>query len=273
MKLIYITADPYQAGIANQSHIDYVMVDLEINGKRERQRGRDTLISNHSVEDVRSIRGVLHHTKLLVRVNPIWKKSKEEIDQAIYYGADALMLPMFRTKEEVSKFLELVNGRVECQLLLETSSGLEKIESILDLEGISTIHVGLNDLHQELKFEFMFELFIGDILETLSTKVIARGVNFGIGGIGRLDADQLVSPELILREHLRLKSSQVILSRDFKRIFLEADSKHLQLLQDAVSQIRTYFSEIEISNPVGGLSKGKLVENISIARKKIGNPN
>jgi 2-keto-3-deoxy-L-rhamnonate aldolase RhmA len=269
MKLIYITADPYQAGIADQSLIDYVMVDLEVNGKRERQKGRDTLISNHSVEDVRTIRGILNHTKLLVRVNPIWKKSKEEIDQAIHYGADALMLPMFRTKQEVSKFLALVNGRVECQLLLETSSGLQGIESILELEGISTIHVGLNDLHQELKFEFMFELFVGDILERLSTKVINRGVNFGIGGVGRLNAEQLVSPELILREHLRLKSSQVILSRDFRRIFLEADSKHLLLLQNACREIHNFCQSAIDSIEAGTYSKDLLIESISAARKEL----
>jgi hypothetical protein len=273
MKLIYITADPYQAGIADQSLIDYVMVDLEINGKRERQSGRDTLISNHTVEDIRSVSGVLNHSKLLVRVNPIWEKSKEEIDLSILYGAEALMLPMFRSKEEVSKFLAFVNGRVECQLLLETSSGLEAIESILELEGISTIHVGLNDLHKELKLEFMFEIFVDDVLEKLSTKVIGRGISFGIGGIGRLNTDQLVSPELILLEHLRLKSSQVILSRDFKRIFLEAKSKHLPLMQESVNLIRAHTKKVEFSNPMEGASKHKLLENIAAVIKEFEIPN
>ena len=34
MKLIYITSDIYEASIANDSNIDYVMVDLEVNGKK-----------------------------------------------------------------------------------------------------------------------------------------------------------------------------------------------------------------------------------------------
>jgi 2-keto-3-deoxy-L-rhamnonate aldolase RhmA len=61
------------------------------------------------------------------------------------------MLPMFRSKEEVREFLALVNGRVECQLLLETAKGLEEIDSILELDGISTVHVGLNDLHHAVE--------------------------------------------------------------------------------------------------------------------------
>jgi citrate lyase beta subunit len=98
MKLIYITSDIYEASIANNSNIDYVMVDLEVNGKKERQKGRDTLISNHTLEDVKLIRKVLTSSKLLVRINPIWKNTKEEIDRAVSFGADSLMLPMFRSK-------------------------------------------------------------------------------------------------------------------------------------------------------------------------------
>ena len=269
MKLIYITADPYEASIADQSYVDYVMVDLEVNGKSERQKGRDTLISNHTIHDVNLIRKVLTNSKLLVRINPICKNTEEEVELAIRFGADSLMLPMFRAKEEVQTFLSLVNGRAECQLLLETSKALENIDAILGLEGISTVHVGLNDLHQELNLEFMFELFLGDLLDQLGKKVIARGIGYGIGGVGRPLVSQLVSPELIIKEHIRLGSSQVILSRDFRKVFSESESEHLLLMQAACKQIRNYAQDSEVSHDEKVMLREKLVSSISSVSKSL----
>jgi hypothetical protein len=269
MKLIYITADPYEASIADQSYVDYVMVDLEVNGKSERQKGRDTLISNHTIHDIRLISEVLNNSKLLVRINPIWENTEDEIELASRFGADSLMLPMFRAKEEVQTFLSLVNGRAECQLLLETSAALDNIEAILELEGISTIHVGLNDLHQELKLEFMFELFLGDLLDQLGEKVIARGIGYGIGGVGRPLVSQLVSPELIIKEHIRLGSSQVILSRDFRKVFLESESEHLLLMQEACKQIRNYAQDSEDTHDERAMLREKLVNSISSVSKSL----
>lgn len=273
MKLIYITSDIHEASIANNSNIDYVMVDLEVNGKKERQKGRDTLISNHTLEDVKLIRKVLTRSKLLVRINPIWKNTKEEIDRAVSFGADSLMLPMFRSKGEVEEFLSLVNGRAECQLLLETSTGLEGIDSILELQGISALHVGLNDLHQELNLDFMFEIFLGEMLKELGKKVNNQGITFGIGGVGRPLASHRVSAELIMKEHGRLGSSQVILSRDFRKIFLESDSQHLPLLQESSKQIREY-SQVSSNTHEETISfREKLIENILIAANEFRNLN
>jgi len=273
MKLIYITSDIYEANIANNSNIDYVMVDLEVNGKKERQKGRDTLISNHTLEDVKLIRKVLTSSKLLVRINPIWKNTKEEIDRAVSFGADSLMLPMFRSKGEVEEFLSLVNGRAECQLLLETSTSLEGIDSILELQGISTLHVGLNDLHQELNLDFMFEIFLGEMLQELGKKVNNQGITFGIGGVGRPLASQLVSAELIMKEHGRLGSSQVILSRDFRKIFLESNSQHLPLLQESSKQIREYSQVSSNTQKEKVAFREKLIESVLIAAKEFRNPN
>jgi 2-keto-3-deoxy-L-rhamnonate aldolase RhmA len=268
MKLIYITSDTYEARIADESNIDYVMVDLEANGKRERQKGRDTLISDHTVEDIKLIRGVLTSSKLLVRINPIWENTKKEVDCAISFGADSLMLPMFRSKEEVEAFVSIVNGRAECQLLLETSTGLEVIDSILEQEGISTLHVGLNDLHQELNLDFMFEIFLGEMLQELGKKVISRGITLGIGGVGRPLANQIVAPDLIMKEHGRLGSSQVILSRDFRKIFLESKTNHLLLMQDACKKIREYSQVSRNTQEEKVRFREMLIENVLIATKK-----
>lgn len=52
-------------------------------------------------------------------VNPINGDSEREINSVIEKGADIIMLPMFKEKQEVRRFLELVDGRVHVILLLE----------------------------------------------------------------------------------------------------------------------------------------------------------
>ena len=120
MNLVFITDDADQAAYAQDAGIDRIMVDLEVVGKYERQGHLDTVISNHSLEDVECIRSVLSTSKLMVRINPINNQSKIEIDGVIKRGANIVMLPMFKTSLEVETFVQLVNGRAKVCLLLET---------------------------------------------------------------------------------------------------------------------------------------------------------
>ena len=105
MDLIFITNDSDLAVSAQSAGVDRVMVDLEILGKQDRQGHLNTVISNHSLEDVGRIGSVLNVSKLLVRVNPINEQSKLEIDSVIEQGADIIMLPMFKSALEVEAFL------------------------------------------------------------------------------------------------------------------------------------------------------------------------
>ena len=141
--------------------------------------------------------------------------SKEEIDKAIKYGADVIMLPMFKTKEEVEEFVSLVNKRAKVCLLLETSEAFFRIDEILSVQGIDYIHIGLNDLHLSLGLDFMFECLAGDFMEHLVNKITRKGIEFGIGGIARIGEGELPA-ETILKEHIRLGSKMAILSRTFR---------------------------------------------------------
>jgi hypothetical protein len=215
MDKILITNNIKLAKYAQDSGVERIMVDLEFMGKEERQGHLNTVFSKHALKDVEKIRTVLAKSKLLVRINPINKNSQEEIDKSIELGADIIMLPMFKTTDEVQKFISFVNGRVTTNLLLETSQALVRIDDILQIAGIDEIHIGLNDLHLSMGLDFMFELLSGGIIEYLSNKVIAKNIKFGFGGVARLGRGT-VDASLILSEHYRLKSSIIILSRDFK---------------------------------------------------------
>lgn len=215
--LILITNDVPRASIAQEVGVDYLMVDLEINGKVARQGHLGTVISRHTMEDVRRIRGVLKTSRLLVRVNPLFGGSEAEIDQCIALGADAVMLPMFTRTSEVERFVGLVRGRAQAWLLLETPQAMVRADQIAQCSGIDAVHIGLNDLHLGMGLDFMFELLAHGTVDWLAARLKDRGVKFGFGGVARLKGGA-VDAALILSEHVRLKSQQVILSRDFQRM-------------------------------------------------------
>ena len=231
MKLLYISNDINEVKKIDRIGIDFIFIDLEINGKKERQGHLDTFISNHNIEDVKKIKEVLKNAKLLVRVNPIGIGSEEEINKVIEYGADVIMLPMFKTKEEVEKFILLINKRAKVCLLLETSEAFFRINDILLVEGIDYIHIGLNDLHLSLGLDFMFECLAGDLMEYVVNKIARKGIEFGIGGIARIGEGELPS-EVILKEHVRLGSKMAILSRTFRDGSKELEKEIIKIREE-----------------------------------------
>ena len=227
MKLLYISNDINEVKKVDEIGIDFIFIDLEINGKKERQKGLDTFISNHNIENIKEIKKVLKKAKLLVRVNPIGINSKKEIDKVIEYGADVIML---KTKEEVEKLVAYIDGRVKVCLLLETATAFFRIDDILSVKGIDYIHIGLNDLHLSLGLNFMFECLVGDLMEHVIQKIKKKEIKFGIGGIARMGEGEL-SSEIILKEHIRLGSEMVILSRTFRDGSKEI-SEEIQKIRD-----------------------------------------
>lgn len=223
LKLMYITNRPEIAQIAESAGVDRIFVDMEYIGKSERQGGLDTVQSHHTVEDVETIKNAITTADLMVRVNPIhdetseYCSSEEEIDDVIANGADIVMLPYFKTSEEVRKFVEYVGGRAKILPLVETVEAVENIDEILDIDGIDEIFIGLNDLSLGYQKKFMFELLSDGTVEYLCHKFKKKGIPFGFGGIASLGKGMLPS-EYVIKEHYRLGSTCSILSRSFCNI-------------------------------------------------------
>lgn len=216
MKFIQITNDPVFATECRAAGVDRIMVDLEIMGKAQRQGHMDTLISDHSLDDVAAITQQVSEVELMVRVNPWHENSCEEIEQVVALGADIVMLPMFRTSREVNHFVETIAGRSKTCLLFETASAVARVDDILACRGIDEVYVGLNDLHIEMHLDFMFELVSGGLVPMLAQRFVDAGVAFGFGGVAPM-RQGLIGPRPLLGEHVRLGSSRVILSRGFRR--------------------------------------------------------
>lgn len=211
---MYITNRPDVAQIAQKYGVDRVWVDLETLGKEERQKGLDAVKSKHSVEDIKAIKPHLTTSEMLVRINHWNDCSSAEIDSVIDAGADIIMLPYWKTPEEVSNFVEAVNGRCKTTLLLETKEALECVDQVLAQGGFDEIHIGLNDLHLSYGMTFMFELLANGTVENLCDKFKAAKVPYGFGGIAKLGAGMLPAEKVVM-EHYRLGSTRAILSRSF----------------------------------------------------------
>lgn len=222
IKLMYITNDPKIAALADDTGVDRIFLDLESVGKQLRQGGMNTVQSDHTLSDIRAVRPVVSRAELLVRVNPIYDWSREEIDAVIDAGADVLMLPYFQTAAQAEKFLSCVAGRARTILLVETPEAVENLDEILRLPGIDECHIGLNDLHLGYGRKFLFDLLADGTVDRIVDKFKEYGVPFGIGGIARLGKG-ILPAEYILAEHIRLGSQAVILSRSFCNDILFSD--------------------------------------------------
>ena len=251
LKLMYITNKPEVAKIAEDVGVDWIFLDMEFIGKDSRQGGLDTVQNHHTVEDVKSIRKAITKAKLLVRVNPIhealedYPSSKDEIDAVINAGADIIMLPFFKTVKEVKQFVEYVGNRADTCLLLETAEAAILIDEILNIPGIDMIHIGLNDLHLELGMKFMFQLLSDGVVEQLGNKIRAKGIPFGFGGIARLDTGLLPGAD-VLKEHVRLGSSMVIVSRSFCNTDVVTDLNEVRkIFIEGIGAIRQLEAEAE----------------------------
>lgn len=259
LKLMYITNKPAVAKIAEEVGVDWIFIDMEFIGKDSRQGGLDTVQNHHTVEDVKNIRKAVTKSKVLVRVNPIhealpdYPSSKDEIDAVINAGADIVMLPFYKTAKEVRQFIQYVGGRAKTCLLLETAEAAILLDETVKVPGIDMIHLGLNDLHLELGMKFMFQLLSDGVVEQLGNKIKAAGIPFGFGGIARLDSGMLPGAD-VLKEHVRLGSSMVIVSRSFcntdvitdlgevRRIFTEG-IKAIRDLEAEAQAAANYFSK------------------------------
>lgn len=245
MKFMYITND---INVIRELDgvVDIIFIDFEILGKEDRQKGLDTVKSKHTINDLKLAKEKTRQTKILVRVNPINKGSRQEIADIVKFSPEYVMLPYFKNRDDVHSFISFTKGcNIKRVLLVETAEALMDVEYYANLDGIDVIYFGLNDLHLELKMSNMFEPVANGIIEE-AIRLIKGKVDYGFGGIGRLRSGLPVNPKLILSEHKRLGSKYLILSRSFSgsQFNVEDFSKELIKIN---SQFESYSAD-ELEN-------------------------
>ena len=250
LKLMYITNKPEIALIAEKYGVDRIWIDLEREGKAERQKGRDSVKSDHTIEDIRKIAPLLSVSELLVRINPWNEKSQDEIDTVIAAGADMIMLPMWKNVEEVVLFADAVKGRCKTSLLLETKEAEKCLNEVLERYEKRTlffdeIHVGLNDLHISYGLTFMFELLADGTVEHICRRIEVAGIPYGYGGIAKIGEGAVPAEEVIM-EHYRLHSTRAILSRAFCDSARINDPETIdQVFQENMKKLRAFEESVQ----------------------------
>lgn len=263
LKLMYITNNIEIAKIADDTGVDRIFVDMEIIGKKERQGGLDTVQSHHTLDDIIKIRKIIKKSELLVRVNPIHDGSEAEVRQAIQNGADVLMLPYFKTLEEIKTFFRYVDDKAKTCLLVETPEAVALIDEILMIPDVHEIHIGLNDLHLGYHKKFMFELLTDGTVQMLCEKFKKAGITYGFGGIARLGHGALPA-EYIIAEHYRMGSKMAILSRSFCNTGKEYHVSEVErLFKNEVEKIRQY------EKKCSDYTEEQLKENYEVLAEKV----
>ncbi len=246
LKLMYITNRTDVAKIAERAGVDRIFVDLEYIGKNLRQGGMDTVQNRHTPNDAANIKKVLTKAELLVRVNSIhdasedYNSTEDEINEVVNAGADIIMLPYFKTADDVKRFITAVDGRTKTMLLFESAASVENIDSILALDGIDEVYIGLNDLSLDYGRKFLFSILADGTVEKITKRFKEKNLPFGFGGMATLDGGALPGSK-VLPEHYALGSQCVILSRAFCNTNLITDLQEIEkIFKNGVKQIREY---------------------------------
>lgn len=251
LKLMYITNRPEIAEIAVAAGVQRIFIDMEVFGKAKRQGGMNTVQSHHTVDDVIKIRQALPDAEILVRCNPIhdavdgFCSTEQEIDAVVAAGADVIMLPYFKTVEEVVRFVAAVNGRTRTMLLFETPASAELARDIVKVPGVDEVFIGLNDMSLGYGMKFMFQLVADGTVERLCNIFREAGLPYGFGGIAALGKGMLPA-ERVIAEHYRLGSTCAILSRSFCNTDIITDLQQVKEIFDSgLRDIREFEKKCE----------------------------
>jgi 2-keto-3-deoxy-L-rhamnonate aldolase RhmA len=237
LSMVLWTADLALAADADAAGIDRIGCDLEREGKESRQAEWGTWLSDHTVEDLASVRDVLHRAHLFARPDPFDGSRREQLDTVLALGAEVVMLPMADDPEAIANAAEIISGRATLIALVETKRGVEAATEIADVDGLGEMWIGPNDLSASLELKNRFEALVSNEAEHVASATHAAGLPFGVGGFAAVGDTRLsMSPELVYAQLVRLGATATILGR----VFVTAPGS----LAEKVAQARTRFAEL-----------------------------
>lgn len=241
---LYLFAPASIQFLSNYLHsgADAVIIDWENNGKRLRQFDRDTQINEHSRSDLEFARRITEK-KIICRINNCASTLVEEIETAIAFGADEILLPMVRAVSDVENTLKIANGRLPVGILIETREAINNACELAALP-LSHVYVGLNDLAIDLGYQSIFKPLLDGTLDKIREFF---QMAFGFGGVTHPDYGHPIPCRLLIREMARLNCSFSFLRRSFyrdsnfiesKEIIVDAKTDFLDSLQRDTESIQ-----------------------------------
>lgn len=212
MQLYLFSVDPEHVQEAIGAGIDGLVVDLERRGKALRQSGFDTEINLHTLDDLRRVRRATG-ARVICRVNSVSEGGLEELDSVVDAGADEILVPMVRSVAEVVQALELVGGRCDLGILVETIDAVREAGGLASLP-LSRVYVGLNDLSIERGSRSLFSAVCDGTLARIQQSFSQP---FGFGGLTLPWLGWPVPCRLLMAAMQRFRCDFTFLRRSFLR--------------------------------------------------------
>lgn len=258
MRLYFITNQPELAKYAWQCGVDRLFVDLEYIGKEVRQPGFQRVISHHSIADVQATHEACPEAKVLARINPLNASSEDEIDACIKAGASVIMLPMFRSMEDLEMAADIIAGRAVFCPLIETWEAVAGVDRFVCMPEVDEFHFGLTDLSLAKGYPFVFQPWANGLLENAFAVLRQSGKPFGVGGVARV-GQGLLPGEMVMGEHVRVGSTAAMLSQAFhyRTNNLEEIKAHLNL-QVELDKLRSAYADFHAGSDVALQDNRKL---------------
>lgn len=249
--LTLLSRDPEWIRVADRAGIERIGIDIERHGKRRRQASiPGARISSHRLTDLTVIASIVRTARVFARLNPLFRGTRDEIERALDFGAESLMLPQFERAEQAARFVELVDGRAEVVLLLETAPAMARVREIAAVEGVAEIMIGLNDLSLALKLDHPMELVGSDLIEHLSATIRGAARRFGFGGVADPRVTGLpFSPDRLLARHAELCTGSAWIARSFFAGGLKPDG-----FAEALSSLRARLAYWRAKKGHGGMA-------------------
>jgi len=199
--------------------VNVFLVDWESRDKAGRQAGFDTEINPSTLDNLRKVCAV-PGAKVWCRVNSWGPWSPEEIESAISAGVLGVFLPMVRRVDEAERFLEVIGGRCEAAILIET---LEAVAAVAELARLplSRVYFGLNDFAISRNRQFIFDAIKEGVVAHVRKEL--GGIAFGFGGATAVDLGSPVPCRRLLEEMARIDCQFTFLRRSFKKDIAHRD--------------------------------------------------
>jgi len=211
-ELLLFVVDPRIVAKADKAGIQGFIIDLEVQGKKKRQKSYDTQINKNTIEDIYRVRA-LTDRPVICRIDGFNEHTKDAIEEVIAAGANEIFLPMLRNPEEVAITLDLIRGRCDLAILVETVEAVRNAE-VLGQFPLSRVYIGLNDLAIDRGYRNIFQSVSDGTVETVRRFFTAP---FGFGGLTLPELGYPIPCRLLMGEMARLNCAFSFLRRSFYR--------------------------------------------------------
>lgn len=196
-----------------------IIVDWESGAKYARQAASKQLIGIPTNLDQDAPDGVevarrLGFDRVICRINAFNGGTTDEVERVIAQGGTDILLPMWRTTDEIRDLNELVRGRAGVGVMIETADALTQIRSLRSIRP-SFAFIGLVDLAIDRRTTTIFSPIIDGTLDRAARDL--GDIPFGFGGLTVPDKGEPIPSRLFVGEMLRVGAAFSVMRRSFFR--------------------------------------------------------